>query len=576
MSNFVIFGSTQSGKSTLAGYIASDALSDQEFNNAVAQNKRLIEKMGVGPMTKEMVYVSFASLDRDELRKCRDTDSIGTTKRTHRKSVLLTSEEKTQDQKLIMIDTPGVRSESKERYMGIFEGDIGICMLNIRDLENYVAYSDNDNFAKRSADRRLFDPIRFWCAYKRIQDLVIVVSQIDRVQFDEDKIKQAVCLIRNKLVEYGLNAVQVPIIPISIRLRIKDGVFQREVYNVKYVNMYPSEYKNALLPTIVEKGIFSRYPPDSNFFASISNLYRIKNGNGFAFRIKVLNSTISLDSRVIIGPLKHSQNKTLHYVTGKIKSLKDENEGRITQSIATGSIGGVCFSDVYDASFSSQPSFSKMVPVEDYKVLRTTVMVEGEFRSGNAITLKIPDDELGESSFLAINQLLPKETLSFFWFGKRIVADVVELYHEKDFWFMTLCPLTSAYQNATGQFTVPLGFINKRHPSLETLVILPLIQRGNGITTSFQNYVDFTIEDVRLVPNDAPHNIHLRLQTDDFDYLCEDFMTRLEDDKVIEISSSEKLISINHFSFETLGYILKVIRHFIRDNNISEYDLRLE
>ena len=73
MSNFVIFGATQSGKSTLAGYVVSHTLDDQAFNKAVQQNKRKIEKMEIGEMTKDMVYVSFASLDRDELKKCSAT-----------------------------------------------------------------------------------------------------------------------------------------------------------------------------------------------------------------------------------------------------------------------------------------------------------------------------------------------------------------------------------------------------------------------------------------------------------------------------------------------------------------------
>ena len=540
-------------------------------------------------MTKEMVFVSFASLDRDELRRFGpDSREIGTTKRTHRKSVFMSYDRMSQDEKLIMIDTPGVRSESKERYMGIFEGDIGVCMINIADLENYISFSanvtssspDDDDFVikLRNLDRRLFDPIRFWCAYKRIQDLVIAVSKIDLVDFDVERIRRAVGLVYKKLDEYGLDISKVPVIPISVRVRLDGDIIRRETYNVDRPNIYMDEYETALLPEVEKRGLTSNSDLDAELLASISQLCKIKNESGYAFRTKILRSTLTPMSQIVIGPLKHIKSNSLQYVTGQIKSLKDESTGCLTSSLPTGCIGGVCFSHVYDSSYRVQPPSSKLIPIEEFKVLRTTVMVSKSFVTGNAVSLRVPEDELGESSLMAMNQLLPKESLGFFWFGKRSVADVVELYHSQNSWYITLCPLTKSYQNASGEFTVPSDYADKFH-TLETLVIVQLVQKENKSLRSYSNYINFSVTDLSTVSFKENHNVKLQIDSEDFDYLCEDFNLRFESlpgDLSLDFSPFDRTISISNVSFDVIGQVLKVIRQFIRENGFTGFNLTLD
>lgn len=588
MNNFVIFGSTQCGKSTLAGYIVSHTLDDQEFNKAVQQHKKVIEDMDIGEMTKDMVYISFTSLDRDELKKCSRKrncntpalNSIGSTKRTHRKMFLMDDKDSRQSQRLIMIDTPGMRSEAKERYMGIFEGDVGICMINILDIESYIACENTDQLRINNYERRLFDPIRFWCAYKKIQNLIIVISKIDNVEFDANRINTAIHIVSEKLREFGLNSQLIPIIPISIRIYMNNENYIREEHNVSEIsNNYTPMQPTTLLSMIAQKGRHFYINEHTELFASVSGLYKIKDRRGHAFRIKVLQDVVRMNSKVTIGPLKHIKSNTLCYITGKIKSLKEESEQDTVPYLNAGSIGGIGFSAVHDVEYDSPP-LSKMHELVEYKVLKTTVLTSDHYLSGDSITISVPDDELSTSSLLALNQLLPKESVNFFWLGKRIISEIIEIYHSQNKWYITLCPLVNDYKNSIGNFTVPVDQ-NGSIPKLECLVVLQLLQNGtNKMLSSYRNYVSFTLEAIHNYFIDGQYGIYFSTESEDLEYVADDFEINLANVAptytINRMDNERSELIVYNVTYDNIEGVLKAIRGVVRDNGLIGYCLKIK
>ena len=137
MNNIVIFGPTQSGKSTLIGYLASRCYSENDFNREVKKRINLIKALNIGEFKKDMVLPSFVSIDRDELMRFPNKNAIGTTKKIHRQRISIASTP-LNNISFIFIDTPGTRLTLYEKYKGIFEGDIGVCVISCIDVDKWI------------------------------------------------------------------------------------------------------------------------------------------------------------------------------------------------------------------------------------------------------------------------------------------------------------------------------------------------------------------------------------------------------------------------------------------------------
>lgn len=527
MGNIVIFGATQCGKSTLTGYIASHMMSDQAFNLTVNAHKKAIQKMGIESMTNEMVYISFASLDRDELKRCIDADSIGTTKRMHRKLISIENQGKAQKLQLSMIDTPGIRSDVKDCYMGIFESDIGILMINIVDLENYVLCDNTEDGhrKKRLYEQKLFDPIRFWCAYKSIRSLVIVISKIDVVQEETQRVSKAIEIINEKLKQFNLQSESLPIIPISITLNTDGKIYMRETHNITEVStVYPSPQNQTLLSTVIEKCGLDIIAADLEVFAGVSKLCKIKNRKDYAYRVSVYQQLLHTDARVTIGPVREKFSAEPCFLSGQIKSLKEETAQELTECLSAGSIGGVALKYLYDYDHTSRRKSANRRNLTDYEVLRTTAIFGDEYLAGNAITIRIRDDEVSIDESIALSKLMPKETVRFLWLGKYIVAQVIELFHSENIWTLSLCPLAPEYQTAMGLFAVPTDK-DKRIPKLECLVILepPYAQKRNCNVETYPVYINFSLDSIKNFSGRRNFTYRLSFDVEDFDGAAIDF-----------------------------------------------------
>ena len=232
MNNIVIFGPTQSGKSTLIGYLASRRYSNEDFNREVKKKIKLIKALNVGEFRKDMVLPSFVSIDRDELMRLPNQNAIGTTKKVHRQRISIESAI-SNNISFIFIDTPGTRLTLYEKYKGIFEGDVGVCVLSCIDVDKWIAELDDDQNDKLW--RRLFEPIQFWSIYKDPQKLIVVLSKVDCLKQNSQSIKSSLKdMLENLNKELkSISTNILPPLPIGIEIE-QEG----DNYVVSDINIY--------------------------------------------------------------------------------------------------------------------------------------------------------------------------------------------------------------------------------------------------------------------------------------------------------------------------------------------------
>ncbi len=147
-----------------------------------------------------MIYPSFISLATDEMRRFNlpnEVSTEGTTKHIHRRRIWLDEYCKVSDE-LIFIDTPGTRTKLSKTYRGMFEGDFGICLISLNDIEGYRNALLEKNYSEFSKhQKRIFEPLQVWCALKDPNKLIVVLSKVD--EYNKDELDKATELIQMQI-----------------------------------------------------------------------------------------------------------------------------------------------------------------------------------------------------------------------------------------------------------------------------------------------------------------------------------------------------------------------------------------
>ena len=142
MNNIVIFGPVHSGKTTLAGFIRTYYMSESEFKREEELLKEKLEEKNIlYKMSDRFTY--FISMDEDELIRDSKNNLIGTTKRIHMKHIPHKNEYADID--ITYIETPGLNTRStwKQKYQGIFIGEIGIFVIDINEILKLILLEEN-------------------------------------------------------------------------------------------------------------------------------------------------------------------------------------------------------------------------------------------------------------------------------------------------------------------------------------------------------------------------------------------------------------------------------------------------
>lgn len=479
MNNVIVFGPVQSGKSTLMGYIASSFLSEKLFSIEAYEIEKRIRKLGIADVKKELILPGFLALDRDELLDMNEIqkNSIGTTKRVHRKRIRFATNSTASSKEFTFVDTPGIRDYKGDQYGCMFEGNIGLYVISAIDFQQYWSLQ-GDNRKKRSAEkRRLFGALQFWCEYKGTEKLIIALTKTDMISSGLENVYDTFLKTVREIVGEG-----VPVVPTSVLLDDREGVFSRQERNVISLSKTTYWYQGSTLISLLNDKCETRSMVQHKDFrvAAVKQMRKIPNTSSMALRVQSVYGDIDQDDSLILGPVKNAGRESV-FLRGAVKSLKIE-DGALVDVLPEGVIGGVAFKNL-----TFYGTRSSNVNLSDFIITPTTALISGQGKVGNIVTMRVKEDEIGGFASQAVQQIKPKEQIRFYWLGKAVIGDLIELYREDGYLYFSLANITDIADHNEKKFFLPESE-NMLSLGIETLVELHFRK---------YNFTDAKIESVK-------------------------------------------------------------------------------
>lgn len=549
--NIVIFGPTSSGKSTLMGYLQCHDREEQENQKIFDNIRREIEKESiVYHPDRKLAYLVDTSIEerRDNPNKRSKVPSgqnkHGSTTRIH------ICKAKVGEEDCTFIETPGSDQYWIEKNEGVFLGDIGIYVIEIKHLLA-LAHKVEDSSSYKNLQSKIFSPLYLWKHYKNISRLVVAITKID-MDYSKFAIETAIRIINSVSVFSNVR-----IVPISI-----------DVNNVKDCNIYDScpkvaeVYKgNNLmkhLKELIEINDVKISNQKSNF-AHIHRLFEIKKDNlqmQNAFRIKVLSGKITPGIKVGIGPLKERGGKSV-YAEGVVKSIKHEILGEIP-SLDKGDVGGVVLSQfTVDGEVRRE---------EEFSIKRTSVLYDLEAlqAKGNLIFLSVDLTNEKETTKECFKKLNLNDRIKIVWFGKLIAMDLVgkivsDEYKEK------YKIILMNYSSSTSYSEFFLTMDGKRN----------LIFNNFAIQLPNNYYINAEITDIDCISQQQPGNIEFICN---FDGIVDIFKNYISTKNItfnycIEETGELNSMHISNVSNGNISALMAILRRFVKNYGVWDFQL---
>lgn len=398
--NFVFFGPTHSGKTTMATYILvhEDAQANEQFirfkkEPAVISHQKY----------NQIKYTWFLDRSSQERKK-----SVEIHQGKSGTSVFMHPWPVRKEDKIIynLIDTPGMDSSVKERIRGIFWGDIGIFVAECDDvLESFFKISSEEDTI-----RDYLNPLNLWSKLgkKRIPRLIIALSKMDKVNFSKEKFENA----KSKLVSIcnEINIPDVHIIPISIDTK------EEKNHNIIDKSFEMKWYNGPTLIEVIDSQLSESQIVEDNkkqLLLTLEGTPLHKKGIGDVISGKILSGKLEVSDNVKIIPIEY--NGRIESLYGKIKTLKIQRS-ETTKEAIEGSIISVSLTD--------QLINNKRVQIADYTIFGTSILVREDIRTilGNTIKLGVSPQDKRRFHIL--------ENLHIIWLGRLIPATVISYKDE--------------------------------------------------------------------------------------------------------------------------------------------------
>lgn len=412
MINVSVFGPVHSGKSSLMGYVRASLMTEYERNNTWLSIKRKLAAQNIDFNISDK-YTYFVSTDAEDLKRNPLFDSIGSTKKISIKNMgslavdLFESDTN-------FIDNPGLNPQKswKDRYRGIFMGDIGIFVI---DISQVLRLRDLDEGSAEYIDlvRNQFSSLYYWRSIKPQQELIIVLAKCDVVRFEID-ILSAIDEIHS-FYQFS----QIPVIPTGIYFDTEDN------FNITNKGKTPTEFMidtftDALKKSIQRSGI---YPKNRQLsFGMVERTFRAPHTSESVLRIKMLEGMITKGEEVILAPVRRGSKQPYGKASCIVKSLKLQDREFVDQ-FYSGDIGGVAFSRV---TFENS-----VVSLSDIEISPSTCIVgkETSYSMGALICFKttINTDPLFLQYFERLNI---HSEIEMIWLGRVISAKLISRYTE--------------------------------------------------------------------------------------------------------------------------------------------------
>ena len=426
--SFVIFGATQVGKSTLAGYLASRHLPAAEFDREMQIYRSQAAEMGIYENAfHKCAWIScFSSMSYDELT--RPDNGKSTTKRHHSIQSVIPIDNNC-SQSVSVVDTVGLSLETLEDFRGVFEADFGLILLTYSQLENILSYEDSESIEK------LLIPLSFWCTFKPPQNVTIVISQVSILEkaitndyhIVGNRINELKQYLKQKL-KYDIN--DIPIIPISIETKNENGFYSRQGYNID--DTVSSDISERCLIDVIRDYILQSTSSISNtdftsspLIASPIRIFSCAKGEHKripSLRIKVIQGSLQKGSSVILGPVTYN-NKTIA-VKGIVASIKNDETHQLVSTLSQSWIGGIRFDSLFDAETNDTIEGGLL----GIKLLSTSMLCYKQPNSSVNFydCIKVKIDNIDDGNLELFSSMLPRENVRLYFMGKPLPLIVLE------------------------------------------------------------------------------------------------------------------------------------------------------
>lgn len=394
--NIVCFGPTNTGKSTLAGYLCSHDMSHDEYEKKVQQFRTKYGKY----FQERRILSYFVDTGKDEYRPQRNT--LGTSKRKH-----FTVAHLEEELNCTLIDSPGTDKRWRNGFQGIYMGDIGIFVIEIDLLIDLYANHIKGSYEYEQILERLLVPVSLWDKYGRIDQLIIVISKMDLCDYSRYILARA-----EKVLKEQTLLKNVPIIPISINVkkRSDENVFSES-------NNFPGHQclLSAIKDILGKKSPVHAEPNTSRLLAAIDKRFdKTKLTGEPALRVKVIDGDITIGRSLKIGPVKYKGR--INDVTGTVRTLMSEAEHQKVDTLAKNHIGGIVFSRLQNGR--------DLFDLKEMELFNTSMImnIDSTYSSGNFLVFSIKKDGIVKDLF---ENCSLNEDIKLIWFGKNEILRII-------------------------------------------------------------------------------------------------------------------------------------------------------
>lgn len=474
--NIVIFGPTNSGKTTLLGYCMAKNMTPDEYDRFINKKKELLGSN----YAEERKLTYFLDTGADEIidktkKNNKRSSPPGTSMRKKFQQISINSLAFT------AIDTPGTNYH-KKGFQSIPLGEIGIFVIEIQDIltlcDSVLGSYDEPSRKMES----IFSSVELWIKTKGKNQLIIVISKTEGNGISDYDIERAKIFIRKEYAELDT----VPIIPTGINVRDCKGI--------NILDEDPKVNTDSSLMEIIKAKLDNYTVPSRKMqysFATIDRIFnKTKNLKASALRIKVSSGSFHEKDQVCLAPFVY-KNQVVS-VSGSIRSLMLEGNKQIVSQLSINDIGGVVFSKLKCGKDD--------VDLKDLKLLSTSVIYNNdiEYSYGNILTLTARKSYETESIFNPVQNKTTsgKKDITLIWFGKPVSLRILSCI-------------------SLGQ-DIRIRVMNTQ-PNGNDFFLVPLNHTGNFIFNNFVlafkgKFFSAVLNEISLITDDEPRKVMLNLK----------------------------------------------------------------
>ena len=322
--NFAVFVPANAGKSSLEGYLTLKTKELAAQWPSFLQTLR--HELGTEYIpAQKLAYI--VDTGKEERRKGTQKQGLGTSKEMHtaRLSISLGGSVVP----LNVIDTPGAQPAERQRYVGMFLGDVGIFVIECRRLIDR-GWGDPD------AVREFFAPLIAWREFKLDCTFAVVLSKFDQCDFLEENYDKATQVVEDILGSPRPGALAIIPASIDVAEELDANIMTRSARMPWFAGPTLLEWIEAAAAAPARR---AQHGGSQRAWIE-SSLPRQAEPAGVPrlLRGKVLYGRFAVGDDVQIAPVRHADG-SIGAVRAKLRSLKQE-KGELASQLHANELGG--------------------------------------------------------------------------------------------------------------------------------------------------------------------------------------------------------------------------------------------